>query len=104
MILYNPETDLAYWEVVNNDKVNKTPKGWKMEIPFTQRIDPLAKPSFERLVGDSIPKDSYTILSIQDTSHGGAKRYSANLLVGNTSKSDILNVAKKATKDTQQRM
>lgn len=104
VILYNPEDDVAYWEIVSDEKVSKTPKGWKIEIPFVQKIDLLAKPLIERIVGDSIPKDSYTILSIRDTSHGGAKRYSANVLVENTSKSAILSVAKKATKDAQQRM
>jgi len=104
VILYTPQTDSAYWEIVSNDKVHKTQKGWKTEIPFAQKIDFSSKATFERIIGKSIRRDSYTILSLRDTSHNGAKRYSVNILVESSLRFDILEVAKKATQYTRQRM
>lgn len=104
VILYNPETDTAYWEIVSNDNVDKTPNGWKIAIPFAQKIDSSSKAAFERIAGKSIRRDNYTILSLRDTSHNGAKRYSANIFVESSTRSDILEVVKKATEYIRQRM
>jgi len=37
--LYNPESEIAYWQVVNEETFVNTGKGWKMTVPWEQRID-----------------------------------------------------------------
>lgn len=103
VILYDPDTDLAYWELVDEEKVELTQKGWKLKIPFAQKIDASSKSLFEQIIGKPTPKDEYTILSLQDSSHNGAKRYSANILVPSTSQSAIRKISEKAIKEIRQR-
>ncbi len=103
VILYDPDTDLAYWELVDEEKVELTQKGWKLKIPFSQKIDSSSKSLFEQIIGKPIPKDEYTILSLQDSSHNGAKRYSVNILVASTSQSAIRKISEKAIKEIRQR-
>jgi len=82
VVLYNPSEEVAYWQIVNDDTVIMTGKGWKLEVPFTQKLTKESKNYFEELVGKPIKtKGKYSILSLRDVSHGSVKRYSANVLV-----------------------
>src|SRR5579871_4148945 len=38
LILYNPKTRQAYWDVVRAEGVHCTPKGWKMVVPETKLL------------------------------------------------------------------
>jgi hypothetical protein len=37
--LYDPSTEVSYWQAVGPSTVHSTGKGWKMVVPWTQRID-----------------------------------------------------------------
>lgn len=39
IVLYNPSDDICYWNVVNLKTVKLTPKSWKIEIPFSNRLE-----------------------------------------------------------------
>ena len=39
VILYHPKIDTAYWQVVTEENITRTPKGWKMFIPQHQKIE-----------------------------------------------------------------
>ncbi|MBI9040199.1 DUF4365 domain-containing protein [Lutibacter sp.] len=39
IILHNPKTDLTIWQEIKNDKITRTAKGWKVEIPKTKTLD-----------------------------------------------------------------
>ncbi len=105
IILYNPETETAYWQFVNDDNITVTGKGWKIEIPFNQTVKEKFKGIFESLVGESISsKGVYTILSLRDVSHGNAKRYSANILVPEASnKTEIFQIIREVIGDLKHR-
>lgn len=86
VVLYDPDSETAYWQVINNDTVSETGKGWKIEIPFGQTVEEASKKTFEELAGTPVStKGDHTILSLRDVSHGNAKRYSANILVPESS-------------------
>lgn len=99
IVLYDPEAKLACWQVVNNDTVTVTGKGWKLEVPMTQTIDEDHKDAFGRLAESEISDvGAFTILELRDVSHGLAKRYSANVLIPEGFETaDIPNVIKQLT-------
>jgi len=39
LVLYNPETEQAYWQHVSRDTVETTGKGWKLSVPKTSIFD-----------------------------------------------------------------
>ncbi|MDX2254178.1 MAG: DUF4365 domain-containing protein [Pseudanabaenaceae cyanobacterium bins.39] len=100
VILHEPQTNIAYWQVVNADTVTNTGKGWKIIIPFNQKLDQASKNSLKDICRLIVHADNFSLLSLKDMSHGGAKRYTSNVLVhGSTSKADIISVVKKVTCD-----
>jgi len=89
VVLYSPDDEIAYWQVVNTDTIIVMGKGWKLEVPFDQKVDEASKFAFESLPGEpATVTDVYSILALRDVSHAGAKRYSANVLVSETSSND----------------
>lgn len=80
IILYNPISDKSYWEFVNSSKIIELEKGWKIEIP---KINLLSESKEEITKVYSNP-NHYTTLSVSDTSHIGARRISAKILVEST--------------------
>ena len=54
IVLCEPESRTCYYEVFDPDKTEKTPRGWKMIIPFTQTLDASSKPFLLELVGPAI--------------------------------------------------
>lgn len=39
LVLYNPDEDVLYWQVVNESNVVSTGKGWKIEVPKAKKLD-----------------------------------------------------------------
>ncbi len=105
VILYDPDAETACWQVINKDNVTVTGKGWKIEIPLCQTIEETFKEAFEELAGRPIiTTGKYTILSLQDASHGTAKRYSANILVSESSTAtEIYQIIREVTDDLKHR-
>jgi uncharacterized protein DUF4365 len=47
VVLYDPTTDVAYWESITEQNTTKTAKGWKLLIPVSQRIESKARRALE---------------------------------------------------------
>jgi hypothetical protein len=54
IVLYEPTSGTAYWEQVKEDRVVKTEKAWKIEVPVSQRVDQPLKSQLE-LIADGPP-------------------------------------------------
>lgn len=100
IILYNDDTKIAYWQVVNKETVESTGKGWKMTIPWSQQLDRSCLTNLKALCRTIVDSETFSLISLKDVSHSGAKRYSAKLLIhGKVSETEILGIVKKVTKD-----
>ncbi len=44
IVLYNPRTEKAYWQIVFEYYINRTPKRWKITIPYVQELNETAIP------------------------------------------------------------
>ncbi len=77
IILYNPNSEKSYWEFIYSSKITELEKGWKIEIPKRN----LLTESKEKITKVYSNPNHYTTLSISDTSHIGARRISAKILV-----------------------
>lgn len=49
--LYDVETDTVYWQVVNNNTVQSTGTGWKVIVPYAQKLD-LSSEKLLRAIAD----------------------------------------------------
>ena len=104
VVLYDDRNKTAYWQVVSAETVINTGKGWKMIIPFSQKLDNSSQSSLKAICRSIVNSEKFSLLSLKDVSHGGAKRYSANLLIqGQLSKADIINIVKQVTRDLTNR-
>jgi Domain of unknown function (DUF4365) len=56
VVLYDPEAQAAYWQEVTADSAEPTGQGWKLLVPFAQRLDADAIPELARLA----ESDEYT--------------------------------------------
>lgn len=50
IILYDPVTDLIYWQQFRNDHITKTSKHWKLNVPLNNVLNQEAKASIEALL------------------------------------------------------
>ena len=104
IVLYSDSEGIAYWESVNSHTVKKTKKGWKLIVPFLQQIDTEALRKIQEFSRRMTAISGYTILSLTDVSHVGAKRYTANILLSREyTKPDITAIARKITADLKTR-
>lgn len=39
IVLYSPSNDKCIWEIFNEQKAEKTEKGWKINIPYNQKLE-----------------------------------------------------------------
>lgn len=39
LVLFNPTDQTMIWERISESKINRTPKGWKIEVPLANRFD-----------------------------------------------------------------
>jgi hypothetical protein len=81
VVLYSDIEQTAYWQIVNNNTVKKNKKGWKIIIPFKQKVDASSLDKIKEFSKKIVPTNGYTIFSLRDVSHSNAKRYAANILV-----------------------
>jgi len=63
VVLYNPDTDQAYWQVVNENTVTSTGKGWKLEVPKRNLLDASAIHELRRLA--DVPQYLRRLSSLQ---------------------------------------
>ncbi|WP_293156145.1 MULTISPECIES: DUF4365 domain-containing protein [unclassified Microcoleus] len=104
VVLYDDEEKIAYWQAVNSSNVQKTNKAWKLIIPFEQQINILSLKKIQEFSRKLTATNGYTILSFQDVSHRGAKRYSANILLSKEyAKPDMIEIARKITAELKSR-
>ena len=47
IVLYNPENDKCYWNVVNSETATLTSKNWKIEVPFSNLLENAKSKLFE---------------------------------------------------------
>lgn len=111
LILYNPDTDLAFWCDVK-EYISKNPQllmgaPYHIHVPKTNLFDVSIKDIVEEIAlhrSDrlSLERKWYDLISYDDNSVGQAKRYSAEILVGpDTGKSAIRLAVFQATKYLQ---
>jgi len=81
IVLYNPENEVAYWQVISKHSAIKTKKDYKLKIPFCQKIDESSTTLLKQISRKMAFSQDYTILSLKDVSHSMAKRYSADILI-----------------------
>jgi len=55
LVLYDPTEKDCYWQVVQQDKIQPTAKGWKIVIPFDQKVDESALEAWWDLCTSSRP-------------------------------------------------
>lgn len=104
VVLYKDDEQTAYWQSVSSSNIQKTDKAWKLIIPFAQKIDTLSLEKIQELSRKLTATNGYTILSLWDGSHGGAKRYSANILLAKEyAKPDIVEISKQITAELKAR-
>lgn len=104
IVLCDLETEECYWEIINEDTVVETGKGWKLVVPLHQKVNESSKQALKQLTGEKIITPRYTILSLQDSSHLRAKRYVATLLLDKEyTKTAILQIIKECTEELKTR-
>lgn len=47
VILHDPGEDRCYWQHVTEENIERTQKGWKMAVPFSQQLDETNRPLLE---------------------------------------------------------
>lgn len=84
IVLYHPDKDLTIWQEVNEEKITRTKKGWKIEIPLSNKLSANFKKKLtetnklsvyyqrlQKLVSDKklieyVQKDNLLILEIEE--------------------------------------
>ncbi|MBP0010532.1 DUF4365 domain-containing protein [Roseofilum sp. Belize Diploria] len=95
VVLYDDEGENAYWQVVNKTNIKNTVKAWKLTVPFEQKINSQSLEKIKSFSSKFAATNDYTILLLQDISHGRAKRYRANILLSKEStKDEIIEIVK----------
>lgn len=80
IVIYNPRENRAYWEHVKPGNVIKTNTKWKIEIPKSNDLNS-SKSQIRSIYQNP---NHYTVLEVGDSSHAGARRVDAKILVENT--------------------
>jgi len=104
VVLHNPDNNSCYWEVVNDKTIIQTGKGWKIIVPYEQKIEKESKDKLYSFCNFPISGNDFSILSTTDTSHAAAKRYSVSILLNRDfSKGEILQLGMSITNDMSKR-
>lgn len=80
IVIYNPRENKAYWEHVKPGNVIKTNTDWKIKIPKSNDINS-SKNQIKSIYHNP---NHYTVMEVGDSSHAGARRVDAKILVENT--------------------
>jgi uncharacterized protein DUF4365 len=98
------ERKVIFWNVVNAETATLTGKGYKFTVPATQTIAPSSTDALRSLLTPIVAADRYTIFKTDDTSHGGAKRYSFKVVLnGTVSKAEVAAIVRQVTNEGQKR-
>jgi hypothetical protein len=54
LVLHDPESNISYWQSVEDKNVKKTPHAWKIEVPFCQTLDRSSMKALRELAEGSI--------------------------------------------------
>ncbi len=73
--LCDPESEIVYWERVAKDTIESTGKGYKLAVPQARQLGKEMREALMDLVTPRVASSDYTLFSIEDVSHGMAKRY-----------------------------
>ena len=49
VVLHDPDANISYWQSVEDEHIEKTPKGWKLEVPFSQVLNKSAMKALNEL-------------------------------------------------------
>jgi len=97
--LCDPNQEVVYWQHVTAETTVETGKGYKIIVPFTQKLDSDSPHRLKDLLTPVIPASRYTVFRTDDVSHATAKRYSFDIVVnGLTKKADIAAAVRQATR------
>jgi HEAT repeat protein len=61
LVLYDPTEKDCFWQVVQEGKIEPTAKGWKIVIPFDQKVDESAMEAWWRLCTNFLPSPPTTL-------------------------------------------
>jgi hypothetical protein len=53
VVLHDPVSDDAYWQVVTPRNVTPTPRGWKISVPRSQKLDLAHAPALEAIASNN---------------------------------------------------
>ncbi|MBW1716472.1 MAG: DUF4365 domain-containing protein [Deltaproteobacteria bacterium] len=102
--LCDPDQSIVYWRNVSNESAEETGKGFKIIVPFDQRIDHSSADKLKSLISPIIPLNLYTVFRTDDVSHNLAKRYSIDIVLsGLRTKADISAAIRQATTESVKR-
>src|SRR6185503_15936166 len=75
LVLVEVATRKAYWQEITDRTVERLPKGWKVEVPFTNELETNFIVAARSRIGLEPVSAIYTPLKLDDISHQSAKRY-----------------------------
>ncbi len=98
--LYNTESKAAIWELVTEETVISTGKGYLLKIPLNSVIDEAHIKDLESVLTPVVSPELYYVSKDDDTSHGSAKRYSCSIVLnGASTKSEVEAIIRMATNE-----
>lgn len=104
IIIHDPSDNSIYWQIINKSTICEQPKGWKILLPFTNRLDKENTEKLHSFCLFKLSNKSYSVLSFKDMSHGVAKRYSAEILLNrNLSNGEIVQLINSLTNELKER-
>lgn len=104
VVLYDEKSGVAFWQLVSEDTLeHKATGGMVLRIPESQRLGPESATEIAQIARLPKPESAYTLLGLDDTSHGLAKRYSATVLVSTPVKSAMRLAVQRIIADMRQR-
>lgn len=100
VVLCDPVQDRVLWQVVSNDAIQSTGKGWKLIVPVENSVTEQSRTVLGDLATKIVPVDRYSILEHSDISVGIAKRYRLKVLLnGEFSKPEIAAVVRQVVSE-----
>ncbi len=98
LCLADPDKNVVYWQVINNETAESTGTNYRLMIPKDQMVNEHSLPALRDMLTMVIPQDRYTLLNTNDVSHVTAKRYSFKAVLNGTfSKSEIASLVRQMT-------
>lgn len=80
ILIYEPNFNSVFWQLVKPSNTIKTEKAWKIEIPKNQLLE-RAKEDLRKIYHNP---NHYVLMSVSDNSHRAARRIEVSILVEST--------------------